>query len=146
MKFRYSFQKIVDLKTNEKTQAEWILSGAVVRLKEEEESLTNLFSEKDEIRRRLDDSTLVKTTASELAVYQHYLNHLDNRIKRKTDDVRHAEVNVMQKREDLSSKMIEEKVWNKARERAYSQYQALMQKKEQEALDEMASNRHKQTI
>lgn len=143
MRFRYSFQKIVDLKTNEKTQAEWILSGAVVKLREEESSLTSLFSEKDEIRQRMGDSAEDKTTASELMSYQYYLNHLDDRIRRKSLDVRHAEVNVVEKREALSSKMVEEKVWNQARDKAFRQYQALMLKKEQEALDELASTRHK---
>ncbi|WP_438446894.1 flagellar export protein FliJ [Gorillibacterium sp. sgz5001074] len=146
MRFRYSFQKIVDLKTNEKTQAEWILSGAVVKLREEESSLTSLFSEKDEIRERMHVTAEDRTTASELMSYQSYLNHLDDRIKRKAADVRHAEVNVVEKREVLSSKMVEEKVWNQARDKAFRQYQALMLKKEQEMLDELASNRYKRTM
>ena len=40
LSFRYSLQKIVDLKKNEKTQAEWILSHAMGVLQEEEHSLT----------------------------------------------------------------------------------------------------------
>lgn len=143
MRFRYSFQKIVDLKTNEKTQAEWILSDAVGHLREEEESLHSLFSEKDDVRQRLINSTSASITASELMSYQYYLNHLDDRIKRKTVDVRHAETKVEQKREVLSSKMKEEEVWNRARQKAYQLHQALVLKKEQETLDELATTRHK---
>jgi hypothetical protein len=79
MRFRYSFQKIVDLKANEKTQAEWVLSGAVGRLREEEESLSTLYVEKNQIETQLSSASQM-TTASELMVYQNYLDHLDNRI------------------------------------------------------------------
>jgi flagellar protein FliJ len=146
MRFRYSFQKIVDLKTNEKTQAEWILSGAVGRLREEELSLTTLFTEKEEVRNRLGRSAEERTTASDLMAYQYYLNRLDDQIKRKSADVRHAEVVVVEKREALSSKMVEEKVWNQARDKAYRQHQSIMLKKEQEILDELATTRYKRPI
>ncbi|MEC0268507.1 flagellar export protein FliJ, partial [Paenibacillus anseongense] len=39
MQFRYSFQQIVDLKNNERTQAEWILSEAMGQLRNEETNL-----------------------------------------------------------------------------------------------------------
>lgn len=146
MRFRYSFQKIVDLKTNEKTQAEWILSGAVGQLREEEQHLTTLFTEKEEVRNRLGQSAETRTTASDLMAYQYYLNHLDDRIKQKTADVRHAEVKVTEKREVLSSKMVEEKIWNQARDKAYRQYQDLLLKKEQDVLDELAATRRTKLI
>jgi flagellar FliJ protein len=143
MRFRYSFQKIVDLKSNEKTQAEWVLSSAVGRLRAEEDSLNTLYSEKNDVESALDSSVLSRTTVSELMVYQHYLEHLDNRIRHKTVDVRHAEINVTEKREILSSKMVEEKVWDQARSKAFAVHQALVLKKEQDSLDEMATNRYK---
>lgn len=146
MRFRYAFQKIVDLKTNEKTQAEWVLSGAVGKLREEESSLTTLFSEKDEVSNQLIDSTRQRTTASELVHYQMYIDHLEDRIRRKTADVRHAETAVVERRQELSSKMVEEKVWTQAREKAYRQFQALQLKKEQEVLDDLASSRFKKSM
>lgn len=145
MRFRYSFQKIVDLKANEKTQAEWVLSGAVGRLREEEESLSTLYVEKNQIESQL-SSAAQMTTASELMVYQNYLDHLDSRIRHKTADVRHAENNVSEKRQLLSSKMVEEKVWDQARNKAFQLHQTLMLKKEQDSLDEMATMRHKKTL
>ena len=44
-KFRYAYQKIADLKTSEKTQAEWLLSSAVGKLHTEEDSLNRLYQE-----------------------------------------------------------------------------------------------------
>ncbi|GJM75556.1 hypothetical protein HMSSN036_77720 [Paenibacillus macerans] len=45
MKFRYVYQKVLDLKSNEKTQAEWMLSAAVGELQSEQRSLEQLFEE-----------------------------------------------------------------------------------------------------
>lgn len=143
MRFRYAFQKIVDLKSNEKTQAEWVLSSAVGQLKQEEETLKSLQSEKEDVHRLLCSSASVSITASQLMLYQHYLDHLDQRIVSKTVDVRTAQRNVADKQERLTAKMVEEKVWNKARERAYRNYAAHMLKKEQETLDEMAVTRRR---
>ncbi|MFM9327113.1 flagellar export protein FliJ [Paenibacillus mesotrionivorans] len=142
MRFKYTFQKIVDLKSNEKTQAEWVLSGAIGHLREEEESLSTLFSEKNSVETEL-VSAAQHTTASELMNYQYYLDHLNNRIRCKTADVRLAEKDVVEKRGILSSKMVEEKVWDQARNKAYLLHQATVLKKEQEVLDEMATMRHK---
>ena len=47
-KFRYAYQKIADLKTSEKTQAEWLLSTAVGMLHTEEDSL-NGFIKRDSL-------------------------------------------------------------------------------------------------
>lgn len=143
MRFRYSYQKIVDLKENEKTQAEWILTSAVGKLREEEKSLHCLRTEKEELHDRLNRTAEVRTTASQLMSYQSYINHLDQKIELKSADVRHAERNVVQKQQLLASRTMEEKVWNQAREKAYQQHRMLLMKKEQETLDEMAVSRHK---
>lgn len=145
MRFRYAFQKIVDLKTNEKTQAEWVLSSAVGHLKSEEETLQSLHSEKEDVHNLLNNSASVTTTVSQLMVYQQYLEHLDQQIENKVHAVYSAQRNVEEKQERLTVKMVEEKVWNKAREKAFRNHSALVLKKEQEALDEMAVTRHKRS-
>lgn len=38
MRFHYTFQKVVDLKGNEKTQAEWMLSTALGELQAQEKA------------------------------------------------------------------------------------------------------------
>jgi flagellar FliJ protein len=47
------------------------------------------------------------------------------------------------KQEYLSEKVIDEKVWTKARERAYNQYKVESGRKEQNVLDEISTNRFK---
>jgi flagellar FliJ protein len=122
MKFKYSFQQIVKLKNNEKTQAEWILSEALDRLRTEETSLYDLSEKKLELSEQLADVSESATTISQMLVYQNYLNHLNQQILKKNVDVQLAQNVVVNKQEHLSEKVIDEKVWTKARERAYSQY------------------------
>ncbi|NEW05546.1 flagellar export protein FliJ [Paenibacillus sp. SYP-B3998] len=141
MKFRYSFQQIVDLKNNERTQAEWILSEAIGHLRSEETNLHVLFEEKDQLHTRIADASGNSISISQMLLLQNYMNHLDHQIMRKNQDVQTAKHVVDKKQEHLSERMIDEKVWTKAREKAYHQFQSFTAKKEQEALDEMATNR-----
>jgi flagellar protein FliJ len=143
VRFQYSFQQIVDLKNNERTQAEWILSEAIGRLRTEESSLDSLHSQKNELREQIVAATKNKTTISEMLLIQQYMEHLEVQIEKKHEDVEVAQYAVVKKQEHLSEKVLDEKLWNKAREKAYTQFKELAGKKEQEALDEMATNRYK---
>jgi flagellar FliJ protein len=141
--FRYPLQKIVDLKVNEKTQAEWVLSHAMGILQEEELSLNSLHSEKNEIHADLISVVGISANISQLQTFQNYMTHLDNKIMKKTMDVKRAEQNVVHKKDHLSDKMMDEKVWSKAKDKAKMMFDALERTKEQQVLDEMATTRHK---
>lgn len=141
MRFQYSFQKIVDLKTNEKTQAEWVLSEAIGKLRAEEHSLTELQQAKEEMADELHRASVSRTTISELKLMQSFLDHMDQQIHAKHQDVQLAKTQVQLRQDHLTDKMLEEKVWTKAKEQAFGRFQSLMLKKEQEQMDEMATNR-----
>lgn len=143
MRFRYSFQKIVDLKSNEKTQAEWYLSSAVGRLRDEEQSLDTLRSERQDVQETISKATADRITISEVMIYQQYLMHIDQRIVSKHEDLQMAERNVALQQENLTSKMMEEKKWFNARDKAKQLYTAAALKREQDELDEMALTRRK---
>jgi flagellar FliJ protein len=143
LSFRYPLQKIVDLKTNEKTQAEWILSHAMTVLQEEEQSLHSLHSEKSDIHADLTLAVGVSANISQLRTFQSYMTHLDLRITKKVKDVERAEQNVVHKKGHLSEKMIDEKVWSKAKDKAKKIFEGIERTKEQQILDEMATTRHK---
>jgi flagellar FliJ protein len=143
MNFRYSFQQIVDLKNNERTQAEWILSEAMGQLRNEETSLHGLFEQKENLHNEMEHVSSTSVSISQMLMIQSYMNHVDQQIARKHKDVKHAQHVVLKKQEHLSERMIDEKVWTKAREKAYNQFQSFVAKKEQDTLDEMATNRFK---
>lgn len=143
MQFRYSFQQIVDLKNNERTQAEWILSEAMGQLRNEETNLHGLFEQKENLHQEMVTASCDSVSIAKMLMLQTYMNHVDQQITRKHQDVQQAKHIVLKKQEHLSEKMIDEKVWSKAREKAFGQFQSFVAKKEQDALDEMATNRFK---
>jgi flagellar protein FliJ len=143
MKFRYSFQQIVDLKNNEKTQAEWILSEAIEHLRTEESHLSQLAEKKNDLHNQISMTSEGSTTISNMLLMQNYMDHLDQQILRKNEEIQIAQHIVVKKQEHLSERVIDEKVWTKAREKAYTKFKVVTSRKEQETLDEISTNRFK---
>lgn len=141
MKFRYVYQKVVDLKSNEKTQAEWMLSAAIGELQSEQCSLEQLQEEKARIHAMILDEMENCASMVKLQELQRYMDYIEDSIIRKIGDVRRAEVNVDHKKTILSGKMLDEKVWLKAKEKAKAKFQQEMLLREQNELDEMATIR-----
>ncbi|MEK3882138.1 flagellar export protein FliJ [Paenibacillus sp. PL2-23] len=139
--FHYSFQKIVDLKTSEKTQAEWVLSTALSSLQEEEKSLHELREIKSDWENKLQEASQTGMPLSDLRLIGDYIDHLQLRIEQKLKDVWQAERKVEQNRSKLADKMKDEKVWLKAKDHALDRFKQALQLKEQNELDEMATVR-----
>lgn len=142
MGFQYAFQKIVDLKTNEKTQAEWMLSTAIGRLQEEKKTLSELQASRNKLAEELMHQSERSTPVFILRELQGYAEHLDQCIVRKNSDVHHANINVQKKQDVLTHKLLDEKVWLKSREKAKEQFQHEILLQEQNELDEMATVRY----
>lgn len=141
MKFRYHFQKVVDLKSNEKTQAEWMLSTAIGKLQTEEEHLIQLLNDRSNLIGIIQSATENTASVNSLQEMQRYVHHLDECISRKNNDVKHAQVNVQRNQTFLNGKMVDEKVWLGARDKAKIKFQQEMLLREQNDLDEMATVR-----
>lgn len=139
--FRYSFQKVVDLKASEKTQAEWILSSAIGVLTSEEQSLAQLYAARFQWEEKLQEASQRAVSLSELQVIQQYLDYLLTCITSKMTDVKQAQKAVDHCRLKLSDKMKDEKVWLKAKDHALDRFRYALQLKEQNELDEMATVR-----
>lgn len=142
MGFHYSFQQIVNLKVSERTQAEWYLVESLGRLRSEEHSLQELQRLKIELGDKMIHVSSEAVSISYLNLLQEYSEYLDQQIMLKMRDVTQAQQVVAEKQENLSNKMKDEKVWNKARDKAYREYVMVMQKREQNMLDEIATTRY----
>ena len=141
MKFRYVYQKVVDLKSNEKTQAEWMLSAAVGHLQSEQRSLNQLFEDKRATFIAIQSEMENKASVIKLQELQRYMDFIEQSILNKSRDVQRAEINVDNKKKFLNGKMLDEKVWLKAKEKEQNKYQHEMLLREQNELDEMATVR-----
>ncbi len=138
MRFRYPLQKIVDLKSSEKSMAEWAYAAALGRLRQEEEALGALLAEREAVEAQLIRTASVRVTLAELASIQHYLDVLDGRIQRQGQRVETAEAQVRIKRNGLVEKSVDEKVWLNTREKALEAFKYDWLKKQQNELDEIA--------
>ncbi|WP_240941606.1 flagellar export protein FliJ [Paenibacillus sp. HB172176] len=141
--FQYSFQKVVDLKKSQKTQAEWLLSNALSLLSAQEASLNELQQAKADWEAKLQSASAEGVPLSEIVIIREYLDHVQACIEKKLLQVEHAQHAVEQSRSRLSDKMKDEKVWLKAKDNAFHTYRQEMSIKEQNELDEMATVRFK---
>ncbi|XID95127.1 flagellar export protein FliJ [Paenibacillaceae bacterium WGS1546] len=138
MGFRYSLQKIVDLKGSEKSMAEWEYAASLGKLRKEEEKLALLREERDGLERQIQDASDKPTPLRELLATQRYMEVVDERIRRQNEGVRTAEGHVRDRQGRLTVKMVDEKVWLNARERAWDRFRKERLAIEQNELDEIA--------
>lgn len=138
MKFRYPLQKIVDLKGSEKSMAEWEYAASLGKLRVEEERLEQLVQERGEVEKSLQETSEQPTPLTQLTMLQRYIDILDDRIRRQYEGVRSAENQVRMRQGRLSDKMVDEKVWLNARDRALERFRYDRLSKEQNELDEIA--------
>jgi len=138
MKFRYPLQKVVDLKSSEKSMAEWEYAAALGRLRAEQERLEELREEKDRTERQLADQAMTPTPLTEILRLQHYIEWLDQAMRNQSAEVRKAEDQTALRRTRLADKMVDEKVWLNARDKARERFRADWLAREQNELDEMA--------
>lgn len=140
-RYRYPYQKIVDLKSSEKTQAEWMLAAAVGKLEQEERTLGQLQEELAAWLGRLQTEAESGASLAELQMMQSYVEYLNAAIRKQQENVQRAAAEKERCREVLADRMVDEKVWLKAKERAFQHFMRMQQRSEQNELDEIAAVR-----
>lgn len=138
MKYRYPLQKIVDLKSNEKKQAEWMLAAAVGHLQSEELGLRGILAEKHRIQETMEQSSSAPVSIENLQQLQDYVAHLDRMAEQQTIQVNKAQQQVAQNQDQLKGRMLDEKMWSMSKDKAYRHYVRNLMRKEQNELDEIA--------
>ncbi|WP_314586146.1 flagellar export protein FliJ [Paenibacillus terrigena] len=140
VRFHYPFQKVVDLKGSEKTQAEWVLSASIGKLQQVTSVLHQLEAEKESALDSIQEATMACCVSS-LQSMQSYLSRIEQSIRNQLNDVQVAKTDVERNQLHLTDKMKDEQVWQQARERAKERFRYEMQLREQNELDEMATVR-----
>ncbi len=141
MAFQYSLQKIVDLKIREKSLAEWNLSKAISLLVKGETALDKLMREKERIQKQLANPS-GEISVFELQQLENCLLAVEEKIKEQQKEVMSAQTQVDQEKHELKLKMIDEKLWSQAREKAYVRYIKEEMRKEQHIMDDLALSRY----
>lgn len=140
--FHYSFQKILDLKTNTKKQSEWVLSQAIGHLQTEEQQLSSIREERKQFTDKLQELCSSCAPVQALVSIQEYIAHLDQQLLYANERVRHAEADVQEKQTALQERVTDEKLWLKSREKAKNAFQQEVLRAEQIEMDEMATVRY----
>jgi flagellar FliJ protein len=138
MTFRYPLQKIVNLKGSEKSMAEWEYAASIGKLKIEEERLEHLHQERKEVEQTLQEISLQPTPLTRMTMLQRYLDVVDERIRLQYEGVHSAASQVKMRQSQLTDKMVDEKVWLNARDRALERFRNDRLAKDQNELDEIA--------
>ncbi|TLS49847.1 flagellar export protein FliJ [Paenibacillus antri] len=141
MKFVYAFQKVLDVKTNEKKQAESLLSQAIGAMTQAERELSDLMLAKYRYQEKLADDATKGRPMADMIAGQQYVDHLEERIRTSKRALLTAEKAVNELREKLTDRSVDEKVWLNMKDRAFAVHRAEVERRSQYELDEMAALR-----
>jgi len=146
MAFKYPFQKVLDVKSSEKKEAESQLARAFAALTEAERELQAAVSEKERAQARLAEEALGPLAMAEIVASQRYVDFLEIRIKEADLRYKDAERRVSELRERLIDRTMDEKIWLNAKEKALTEFRKETERRSQLELDEMASARSRYAL
>ncbi len=138
MMYRYPLQKIVDLKGNEKKQAEWLLADAMGHLRSEELGLQGILEEKQRVQEAIEQSASAAVSIQSLQQLQDYVAHLERLAEEQVVQINKAQQQVEHNQDHLKGCVLDEKVWDTSKEKAYRHHVRHLARQEQNELDEIA--------
>lgn len=140
-KFNYPFQKILDLKENEKEFAQIQMAEAI---KHQEESLRK----NEEIYQKISEVENLKKQKQhdgvnifELRMLEDYINQLQDQLLSAERELEQMESNVLRTQSHLRIKVQEEKTWINLKNQKLIQFEDQIKLTEQNFFDELASTR-----
>ena len=139
--FQYPFQKILDLKENEKEFAQIQMAEAIKKqedsLRKNQEIYQKIIIFENEIKEKQQFGVNI----FELRMLENYLNQLKDQLLSAELELAQMESNVTKSQSHLRLKVQEEKTWVNLRKQQLSQFEEKEKLSEQSFFDEMAANR-----
>lgn len=140
-KFNFRFQKILDIKGNEKGFAQIQMADA---MKEEEVG----YQKKEAIYNKLLDAELLKkekqqegVNISELRMMMDYIQQLQDQLVMSNRELERLQNNVKKSQNNLQEKAQEEKTWDNLKQQKLILFEEQIKAEEQIFFDEIASTR-----
>ena len=140
MKFKFSFQKVLDFKEKEKELAEHEFGQIKSRANELQEQIDGLEQVQEKAYDQYND--VDRKTVWEMLEFQQGIEYLNHKMKRLEHQSKQVHLEVEQKQQIFIEKNQEAKAWNRWKSKSQLAFQLQMQQKEQAALDEMAVIRY----
>lgn len=144
MKYKFAFQKVLDVKEKEKEVAKEEFGSSKQRQIELDRKLAGLESEKDKIYHQFNQVN--RKAVWEILEVHEELQHVDQQVKRLTQQSEQLHLEVEHKQIVLFEKTKEAKVWNLWKDKSKKEFIKQQERIEQAMLDEMAILRYSRKV
>ena len=140
-KFIYPFQRILDLKENEKEFAQIQMAEAIRKqetsFRKNQEILRKISEVENEKNQKQKDGVNI----FELRMLEDYIDQLKNQLQVSEKELEHRDRQLVQTQSHLRVKAQEEKTWIQLKNHRLKQFDQEMKASEQAFFDELAANR-----
>lgn len=143
--FNFRFQKILNLKENEKDFAQIEMADAIKREElghQKHESIYNKIIDVERIKKEKQQNGI---NISELRLLENYIQQLQEQRISANREMVHLQTNVSRTQNHLQKKAQEEKTWGNLKQQEQSQFKEQRKVAEQNYFDELASTRFYRT-
>ena len=144
-KFVYKMENILSVKYKLEDQAKNVFAEANMVLNEEEEKLSNLYARKEEYERQLSGQVTGALKVLEIRRIAEAVEVMKYYIKMQIIAVNSAKQQVEKARIKLNQAMVERKIQEKLKEKAYEQFVEELNQAERKEIDELVSFKYHDT-
>lgn len=136
-KFNFRLQKVLDIKKHKEEEKKQELAKLLLKYKKEEALLFYLKDNQTKYQNKLREKQRGAMDIFEMIFYYTYLYKLSYDIKNQQDILRKLETEINNKREEVISASKERKIFEKLKDRKFSQWKQEQNLQEQKFLDEI---------
>ena len=144
-KFVYKMENILSVKYKLEDQAKNVFAEANLVLNEEEEKLSNLYARKEEYERQLSGEVMGTLQVLEIRRIAEAVEVVKYYIKMQIIAVNSAKQRVEKARIKLNQAIVERKIQEKLKEKAYEQFVEELNQAERKEIDELVSFKYHDT-
>lgn len=140
-RFDFRFQKILDLKENEKDVAQTQMAEAVKQQEEGQRRNEAIYNKIHDVERLQDEKQQKGVPISELRMLETYIQQVQQQLVSSNHELEHLRKNVSKTQNHLQTKAQEEKTWEKLKQQKRLLFDEKAKVSEQNFFDELASTR-----
>ncbi|MGB8001460.1 MAG: flagellar FliJ family protein [Anaerobacillus sp.] len=140
-RFQFPFQRILDVKENEKSQDQLEMAESLKVQVDLEHSLATLEQEIYSKRLRLEQRQLDGLSITDLLKEEEHIAYLERLLQQKKQQLNQIEEQLSEQKDTLASKVKEEKTWQSIKETRKEEFHRDMQILEQNELDDLTTVR-----
>ncbi len=138
--FNFSLEKVRVYKEQIEENLRGELSEILALIKQEEIKLKNLEDEHTKNAKELEEEKRKGCTILRVQVYEGYLLNTTYKIKNQIQHIKNLEIKAQEKRDEVIEAKKETASLDKLKERKYSEYEKILAKAQEEAIDEFVNN------